>query len=107
MMVEDLYVLELVLHMDDYFSWVINGMNIESAKDINMEVVEGEDNIEAEIIDQVTGDAYSTTITLTHNGEFGFTAVGIDDGYVTQVGYVGSEILENQTQFEIILRKKL
>ena len=40
-----------------------------------MEVVEGDDNIPTDIVDQVTGDAYSSTITLTHNGEFGFTAV--------------------------------
>lgn len=66
---------DLVLHMDSYFSWVINGMNIESAKDLNMEVVEGDENISVDIVDQVTGDAYSTTITLTHSGEFGFTAV--------------------------------
>lgn len=66
---------ELVLHMDDYFSWVINGMNIESTKDINMEVIEDSENISIDIIDQVTGDAYSTTLTLTHNGEFGFVAV--------------------------------
>ncbi len=66
---------DLVLHMDGDFSWVINGLNIESAKSINMEVVEDSENISVEIIDQVTGDAYSTTLTLTHNGEFGFTAV--------------------------------
>ncbi|MBQ8765016.1 MAG: S-layer homology domain-containing protein, partial [Clostridia bacterium] len=28
-------------------------------------------------------------------GETGFTAVGIDEGYVTQIGYIGSKILEN------------
>ncbi len=82
---------ELVLHMDGYFSWVINGMNVESAKNINMEVVEGDENISVDIVDQVTGDAYSTTLTLTHNGEFGFTTVlryeAGDPGYYANLYY--------------------
>ena len=66
---------DLILHMDSSFAWVINGKTVKSVKDINMEVVEESENISVEIIDQVTGDAYSTTLTLTHNGEFGFEAV--------------------------------
>ncbi len=82
---------ELVLHMDDYFCWVINGMNVTSSKNINMEVLEGEDDISVDIIDQVTGDAYSTTLTLTHSGEFGFTAIlryeAGDPGYYANLYY--------------------
>lgn len=66
---------DLVLHMNRYFSWVINGMDIQDSTNIDLEVYEGNENISVDLIDQVTGDAYSTTLTLTHNGEFGFSAV--------------------------------
>ena len=33
--------------------------------------------------------------------EAGFTAVGIDEGYVTQIGYVGNEILENLVSISV------
>lgn len=66
---------DLVLHMNSYFSWIINGMRIEYSDGIDMEVYEGNENISVDLIDQVTGDALSTTLTLTHNGDFGFKAV--------------------------------
>lgn len=66
---------DLVLHMNRYFSWVVNGMDIQDSTNIDLEVYEGNENISVDLIDQVTGDAYSTTLTLTHNGEFGFSAV--------------------------------
>ncbi len=52
-------------------------------------------NLPSDVTVSVPKGSSVQKVLETAQAEFGFTAVGIDDGYVTQVGYVGSEILEN------------
>lgn len=59
--------------------WTVNGLDVtaQNAKDIDFGVTMGEQagkNIPVDVINNVTGERYSVNLTLTHNGEFGFTA---------------------------------
>ena len=64
----------LVLKMDGY-SWKINGKSITDAKELNLEVKKDTTNVPKTIVEQLAGNKPSTQLSLTHNGEFGFTGV--------------------------------
>ena len=60
--------------------WTVNGLDVtaQNAKDIDFGVTMGKQagsGIPVDVINNVTGERYSVNLTLTHNGEFGFTAV--------------------------------
>ena len=73
----------LVLKSEGY-SWTINGSDITDARDIDLGVVIGSDNINAEDIAEIAnGNAY-IPISLNYDGEFGFTAtlaIDVDTTY--------------------------
>ncbi len=58
-------------------------------------------NIPSDITVTVPKGSTVKEILKTAQGKAGFTAVGIDEGYVTQIGYVGSEILENLVSISV------
>ena len=66
---------DIVLDMGDY-KWTINGQNItaDTLQSINMEVKFGSNAIPADKIDKLAGDNARKTISLTHEGDFGFAA---------------------------------
>ena len=68
----------LVLDMGNGLSWKINGQDItEPSGDIDFGVNVGADagkSIPVDVINNVTGERYSINLTLTYDGEFGFTA---------------------------------
>ena len=66
---------DLVLDMGSY-SWHINGQDItaDALQSINMEVKFGADAIPIDKIDKIAEGKKRQTISLTHDGEFGFTA---------------------------------
>lgn len=60
-------------------AWEINGNSVtaDTVKDIDLEVMAGSDanEIPVEIVNDITGERYSVNLSLTYDGEFGFTAV--------------------------------
>lgn len=66
---------DLVIDMGDY-SWTIHGKDIDASKikDINLEVKTGATDIPASVVKDVAGTRETLQISLTHDGEFGFTA---------------------------------
>ena len=64
----------LVLDMGDGFEWEINGNDVTAPRDVDMGVSKGA-NIPVKVINAVTGEYGYVTITLEHDGEFGFKAV--------------------------------
>lgn len=66
--------INLVLEMDNGFVWTINGKDVTDPQTVDMGVSNGSD-IPVKVINNVTGECYYITITLEHDGEFGFKAV--------------------------------
>ncbi|MBE5970170.1 MAG: lipase family protein [Lachnospiraceae bacterium] len=64
--------IDLVLDMGEY-AWTINGKDITDISAINLEV-KFEDNIPAESVSKLAGSKPTKQISLTHDGDFGFTA---------------------------------
>lgn len=67
----------IVFDMGDGILWTVNGRSVTAANisDIQFGVLRNTKNIPVDIINNVTGERYSITITIEHDGEFGFTAV--------------------------------
>lgn len=67
----------IVFDMGDGITWSVNGKSVtaDNIPDINLGVSRDTKNIPVDIINNVTGERYSMTITIEHDGEFGFTAV--------------------------------
>lgn len=67
----------IVFDMGDGITWSVNGKSVtaDNIQDINLGVSRDTKNIPVDIINNVTGERYSMTITIEHDGEFGFTAV--------------------------------
>ena len=66
---------DLVLDMGDGIKWTINGKDVTGdVGDIDLSVTVGTSEIPTEIVNDITGEHYSTVISLAHNGDFGFTA---------------------------------
>lgn len=67
---------DLVLDMGGGITWTINGKDIESVSgSIDLDVKLGTSGIPIDVVNNVTGEHYSTTIHLNHSGKFGFKAV--------------------------------
>ena len=70
---------QIVFDMGDGITWTVNGMDItEPVGDIDFGVKTGADagdTIPVEVINRVTGERYYMNVSLSHEGEFGFTAV--------------------------------
>lgn len=64
----------LVLDMDGGFEWEINGKDVTDPRDIDMGISEGA-NIPVKVINALTGEFGYISITLEHDGEFGFKTV--------------------------------
>lgn len=68
----------LTLDMGDGILWMINGKEIaEASGDIDLGVTMGTQagkSIPVDVINSVTRERYSTKLTLSYDGEFGFTA---------------------------------
>ena len=82
--------IEVTFDMGEY-SWTINGKDVDAdeLKSINLEVVLDVDVIDEEVIKTVAGEEPTYQITLTHNGEFGFSATltfNLDKAYNGQYG---------------------
>lgn len=65
---------KLVLDMGNGFTWTIDGKKVTEPKDVDMSV-DAESNIPIAIINKLTGECSYITITLAHEGDFGFEAV--------------------------------
>ena len=67
----------IVFDMGNGITWSVNGQSItaDRVSDIDFTVKTGTNTIPADIINNVTGERYSTQISLSYDGEFGFTAV--------------------------------
>ncbi|MFW5651746.1 MAG: InlB B-repeat-containing protein [Acetivibrio ethanolgignens] len=67
----------IVFDMGNGITWSVNGQSItaDRVSDIDFTVKTGTNTIPVDIINNVTGERYSTQISLAYDGEFGFTAV--------------------------------
>ena len=66
--------IDLVLDMGNGFTWTINGKTVTDPKSVDMGISKGSD-IPVKVINNLTGECQYTTVTLAHNGDFGFKAV--------------------------------
>lgn len=58
------------------YAWLIDGKSItDSMKDVNLTVTPDTSNVPATLVEQARQGKYSRTLSLSHNGEFGFTGV--------------------------------
>lgn len=66
---------DIILNMGGY-SWVINGKDIAATNlnDINLEVKLDIDTVPTSLIKSIAGGKPTRQLSLTHNGDFGFTA---------------------------------
>lgn len=74
---------DVVLDMGDGIKWTINGNSVTSGNvaDIDLGVTKNANTIPIDVINTITGQKSTIQISLTHNGEFGFTAtlsIGLD-----------------------------
>ena len=65
--------IELVIELDNGFSWTINGEDVTEPMNIDLGIGD-EENIPVEIINKVTGEREYKTFAINHDGDFGFTA---------------------------------
>lgn len=67
---------KLLLRMDEKISWSIDGKNVEKVdRDVDLKVTLGTNNIPEETIKKLVGELDYLTLTLEHNGDFGFKAL--------------------------------
>ena len=67
---------DVVLDMGGGVTWTINGKDISSVSgSIDLGVKLGTSDIPVDVVNNVTGEKYSTTLHLNHSGAFGFKAV--------------------------------
>ena len=92
--------IDLVIEVDNGFIWTINGKDVTNPADIDLGVNKGS-TIPARVINAVTGESEYITITLAHNGEFGFKAVLTVDMGVKNEGYFANLYwyTDNDTKF--------
>lgn len=63
----------VVIELDNGFTWTIKGEDVKSPKAIDLGVSFNAD-IPAKVINKVTGTSSNVTISIAHDGEFGFKA---------------------------------
>ena len=66
--------IDLVIELDNGFTWTINGESVTEPMNIDLKVRTSSD-IPIKVIKKLTDEYTYTTINLAHNGEFGFTAI--------------------------------
>ncbi len=66
--------IDLVIELENGAVWTINGESVTDPSDIDLGV-EFEANIPVKVINEVTDECEYITISLAHDGDFGFTAV--------------------------------
>lgn len=67
--------IDLVIETGNGIKWTIYGESITNAKDINLDVTKGTDNIPDNVISTVSYGEPVVQLSLAHNGKFGFDAV--------------------------------
>ena len=65
--------IDIVLDMGDGITWTINGEDIENPEAIDLSI-SNISKIPAKVINKVTGEKGFVTLSLKHNGDFGFKA---------------------------------
>ncbi len=67
---------DIVLDMGNGVTWTINGKSItgKNFADIDLKVKTGTNKIPVNVINNITGESKAMQFTVTHSGEFGFTA---------------------------------
>ncbi len=98
--------IDLVIELDNGFTWTINGEDITDPKTVDMGVSKGSD-IPVKVINNVTGESYYITISLAHNGEFGFTAVLTVEMGDENAGYYANLYYYNGEDTEFICADKI
>ena len=66
--------IDIVLDMGNGFVWTINGNDVKKTQSVDMSVSKGA-KIPVRVLNKVTGENSYITISLKHNGSFGFEAV--------------------------------
>ena len=66
--------IDIVLDMGNGFVWTINGNDVKKTQSVDMSVSKGA-KIPVRVLNKVTGENSYITISLKHNGSFGFKAV--------------------------------
>ena len=66
--------IDIVLDMGNGFTWTINGNDVKKTQSVDMSVSNGA-KIPVRVLNKVTGENSYITISLKHNGSFGFKAV--------------------------------
>ena len=67
----------ITFDMGNGIIWSVNGKNVttDKADDIDFSVKTGTNAIPVDIVNNITGERYSIQLSLSHEGEFGFTAI--------------------------------
>ncbi len=66
--------IDIALDMGNGFVWTINGNDVKNTQSVDMSVSKGA-KIPVRVLNKVTGENSYITISLKHNGSFGFKAV--------------------------------
>lgn len=90
---------DLVIDLGNGIQWTINGNDVTSSDvgNIDLGVNVGSTDIPVDVINTITGEKTTIQISLSHNGEFGFTAtltVNMDEknvGYYANLFYYNKE----------------
>ena len=98
--------IDLVIELDNGFTWTINGESVTEPMDIDLGVNEGA-AIPVKVINKVTGECEYLAITLTHNGDFGFTATLTVDMGEENKGYYANLYWYTAGDMEFICADKI
>ena len=98
--------IDLVIELENGFTWTINGEDVTNAMDIDLGVNEGS-AIPVKIINEVTGECEYVTISLSHNGDFGFTATLTVDMGEENEGYYANLYWYTDGDTEFICADKI
>lgn len=72
--------IKLMLKMNNEVSWSIEGKDVEKIdRDVDLKVIIGADNIPSETIKKNVGERKYLTLSIKHNGDFGFSAFLVID----------------------------
>ena len=97
----------ITFDMGDGIIWSVDGKSItrdaspDRAGDIDFSVKTGVNSVPADIVNNVTGENYSIQISLSYEGEFGFTAVLSIGLGKENAGYTASLYYYNESTGEL------